>query len=100
MNPRPHSSRNVTRTRIAIIVFVTAALAAALWWSRRPIIDESHRSVRQLILHFTIARTDDPIIVLGFRSRPHAALAGRRTVDARVDAGPSDIAARGGLTRC
>jgi peptidoglycan/LPS O-acetylase OafA/YrhL len=35
-----------------------------------------------------------------FRSRPHAALAGRRTVDARVDAGPSDIAARGGLTRC
>jgi lysophospholipase L1-like esterase len=55
----------VTGSRLAIIVFVMGALAAALWWSRRPIVDESHRSVRQLILHFTLARTDDPIIVLG-----------------------------------
>jgi lysophospholipase L1-like esterase len=55
----------VTRARIAILVVVIAALAAILWWRRPPIIDDSHRSVRQLILHFTIARTDDPIIILG-----------------------------------
>ena len=65
MSPRPHSIRDVTRSRIAIIVFVIGALAAALWWSMRPMIDQSHRSVRQLILYYTIVRTDDPIIVLG-----------------------------------
>ena len=51
--------------RIAILVVVAGALAAFLWWPRRPAIDDLHRSVRQLILHFTLARVDDPIIVLG-----------------------------------
>jgi lysophospholipase L1-like esterase len=55
----------VTWVRIAILVVVAAALAAFLWWPRRPAIDDSHRSVRQLILHYTLARVDDPIIVLG-----------------------------------
>jgi lysophospholipase L1-like esterase len=44
---------------------VAGALAAFLWWSRPPVIDDSHRSARQLILHFTFARADDPVIVLG-----------------------------------
>jgi lysophospholipase L1-like esterase len=65
MSPKPRSSRDVTRARIAIIVFVVGALAAFLWWPRRETTDDTHRSVRQLILHFTLARIDDPIIVLG-----------------------------------
>lgn len=65
MSPRPRSSRAVSRARIAILVVVAGALAAFLWWPMRPAIDDSHRSVRQLILHFTLAKVDDPIIVLG-----------------------------------
>jgi lysophospholipase L1-like esterase len=65
MSPKPRSSRAVIRARIAIIVFAVGALATFLWWQRRPIIDDSHRSVRQLILHYTLVRVDDPIIVLG-----------------------------------
>jgi lysophospholipase L1-like esterase len=65
MSPRPRSSRTVTRARIAIPVIVAGALAAFLWWPRPPVIDDSHRSARQLILHFTFARADDPVIVLG-----------------------------------
>ena len=58
-------SRAVTRARIAILVLATTALIAMIWWQRPPGIDDSHRSVRQLVLHFTIERLDDPIIVLG-----------------------------------
>jgi lysophospholipase L1-like esterase len=65
MSPKPRSSKDIIRAGIAIVVFVVGAVAAFLWWSRQPIIDDSHRSVRQLILHFTLARIDDPIIVLG-----------------------------------
>ena len=65
MSPKPRSSRDVTRARIAIIVFVVGALAAFLWWPRRETTDDTPRSVRQLILHFPLARIDDPIIVLG-----------------------------------
>jgi len=65
MSPGPRSSRAVRWARIAIVVVVAGALGAYLWWPRRPTIDGSHRSVRQLILHFTLARVDDPIIVLG-----------------------------------
>jgi lysophospholipase L1-like esterase len=65
MSPGSRSSRAVSWARIAILVVVAGALAAFLWWPRRPTVDDSHRSVRQLILHFTLARVDDPIIVLG-----------------------------------
>jgi lysophospholipase L1-like esterase len=65
MSPRPRSSINVPLARIAIIVSVVGALAAFLWWPGRETSDDTHRSVRQLILHFTLARIDDPIIVLG-----------------------------------
>jgi lysophospholipase L1-like esterase len=36
-----------------------------IWWPKQPSIDDSHRSVRQLILHFTVERADDVIMVLG-----------------------------------
>ncbi len=65
MSSKPRSSRAVIRVCIAIIVLAAGALAAFLWWSRRPINDGSHRHVRQLILHYTLVRIDDPIIVLG-----------------------------------
>jgi len=47
------------------MVFALGALAAFLWWPKQPTIDDSHRSVRQLILHYTLTRVDDPIIILG-----------------------------------
>jgi hypothetical protein len=43
-----------------------AAVAAALvvWGMPRKVIDE-HRHGRELVLHFTFERTDDPVIILG-----------------------------------
>ena len=65
MSPRPRSSRTVTRARFALPLVAAVALAAFVWWPRPPAIDDSHRSVRRLMVHFTIARADDPVIILG-----------------------------------
>src|SRR5512136_3036873 len=65
MSPRPGSHRGLTRAGIAPLVLAAGALIAVVWWPRPPGIDDSHRSVRRLMLHFTTERVDDPIIVLG-----------------------------------
>jgi lysophospholipase L1-like esterase len=55
----------VNSIRYASIVSA-AAIAAALvvWLMPRNVIDE-HRHIRQLVLHFTFERSDDPVIILG-----------------------------------
>jgi lysophospholipase L1-like esterase len=56
---------HVNRTRIGLMVLAFGLLAAFFLWSgRQPGVDD-HRVFRQLMLHFTLSRFDDPIIVLG-----------------------------------
>ena len=40
-------------------------LAAFFSWPRRQTLPDEHRAARQLVLHFTLSRVDDPVIVLG-----------------------------------
>jgi GDSL-like Lipase/Acylhydrolase family len=50
-------------TRILLIGCV--ALAAWAAWPKRPVVIDTHRPTRQLIISLTLARLDDAIIVLG-----------------------------------
>lgn len=50
-------------TRIALVGFVAACAFAA--WPRRPVVIDTHGPTRQLIISSTLARSEDPIVVLG-----------------------------------
>jgi lysophospholipase L1-like esterase len=53
------------RAHIAIALLLIGALVAGYSFMRKRAAADSHREVRQLVLYFTISRTDNPIIVLG-----------------------------------
>jgi lysophospholipase L1-like esterase len=67
-NPR-QIMMNANQTRLGPVVFAIVAAASAGFLLARahyaPVPGVEHRFVRQLILHFTLSRVDDPIIVLG-----------------------------------
>jgi lysophospholipase L1-like esterase len=50
-------------TRVALVGFVAACAWAA--WPRRPVILDTHGPTRQLMISSTLARFEDPIVVLG-----------------------------------
>lgn len=50
-------------TRVALVGFVTACAWAA--WPRRPVILDTHGPTRQFVIHSTLARVDDAIVILG-----------------------------------
>jgi lysophospholipase L1-like esterase len=50
-------------TRVALVGFVAACAWAA--WPKRPVIIDTHRPTRQLMITSTLARFDDPIVILG-----------------------------------
>jgi lysophospholipase L1-like esterase len=60
---------NVNQTRLGLVVFAIVAAGAAGYLLARahylPIAGAEHRLARQLILHYTLSRVDDTIIVLG-----------------------------------
>jgi lysophospholipase L1-like esterase len=64
-----HIRTNVKQTRLGLAVFAFIAAGTAGYLLARahylPIAGAEHRIARQLILHYTLSRTDDPIIVLG-----------------------------------
>jgi hypothetical protein len=47
------------------LIFLVCAAAAFLVWVRRAEVPEEHRQARQLVLHYTLSRIDDPVIVIG-----------------------------------
>jgi lysophospholipase L1-like esterase len=49
-------------TRISLATLAICALAAVIVRGIRP---DEHRNTRQLILHYTLSRVDEPIIVIG-----------------------------------
>lgn len=54
---------NWTRTGLAVLAF--GLLAAFFLWPKRQAGPDDRRVSRQLVLHYTLNRIDDPIIVLG-----------------------------------
>ncbi len=49
--------------RVALVACV--AILGWLVWSRRPVIVDTHMSTRQRIIAWTLARSDDPVVILG-----------------------------------
>ena len=52
-------------TRLAIAVVAIGALAAGASYLRKETIADSHRQARQLVVHYTLSRLDQPIVLLG-----------------------------------
>lgn len=55
---------NVARM-IAAAVLVIGVLAAGLSYFRKQSVADSHRLTRQVILHYTLSRLDQPIVIVG-----------------------------------
>jgi lysophospholipase L1-like esterase len=55
----------MNRTRIGLAVLLIGAVAVGFSYVRKQSISESHRWTRQVILHYTLSRVDNPIIVVG-----------------------------------
>ena len=51
--------------RLAIAVLAIGALAAGASYFGKEAVADSHRQARQLIVHYTLSRLDQPIIVVG-----------------------------------
>jgi lysophospholipase L1-like esterase len=51
--------------RIGLVILVLGALAILLAWPKREAMPDTHRTVRQQILHLTLSSADDPVVVLG-----------------------------------
>ena len=59
------SVKNMYRARVGLAVLLIGALAAGFTFFRKEAIADSHRQARQLVVHYTLSRVDDPIILLG-----------------------------------
>lgn len=55
----------MNRMHIGLAVLLIGALAVGFSYVRKQSISESHRRTRQIILHYTLSRVDDPIIIVG-----------------------------------
>jgi lysophospholipase L1-like esterase len=63
---RQHPNARANWTRLGLIAALAISAAAAfLAWDWKADIIDGHRTARQLVLHFTLRRIDDPVIVLG-----------------------------------
>jgi lysophospholipase L1-like esterase len=55
----------MTRARIAMAILAIGLLAAGLSYVRKEAGSGSHREARQLVLHYTLSRSEQPIVILG-----------------------------------
>ena len=52
-------------TRIGLAVLLIGALAAGFSYFRKEAVADSHRQARQLVLHYTLSRVENPVILVG-----------------------------------
>lgn len=52
-------------TRFGLVILASCALAAIIVSTRKTEAVVEHRDARQLVLHYTLSRVDDPVIVVG-----------------------------------
>jgi lysophospholipase L1-like esterase len=55
----------MNRTGIGLALVLIGAVAVGFAYFRKQSISDSHRRTRQIILHYTLSRVDNPIIILG-----------------------------------
>lgn len=83
------SVKDMYRARFGVAVLLIGALAAGFTFFRKESIADSHRRTRQIILHYTVSRVDDPIILLGDSITEASTLprefCGHRIVNAGLD---------------
>ena len=79
----------MNRTRIGLAVVLIGAVAVGFSYVRKQSISDSHRRTRQIILHYTLSRVDNPIIIVGDSiveaSTPPRELCGHAIVNAGLD---------------
>ena len=64
----PLSARHlprVSRARFGLIVLAIGATAACLVLVKKADVVDEHRRARQFVLHYTLSRIEDPVIVIG-----------------------------------
>jgi len=59
------SVTDMSGARYGLAVLLIGALVAGFSFYRKQAIDDSHRQARQLVLHYTLSRVDNPIILVG-----------------------------------
>jgi len=65
MPTRQLPAARVNWTHVGLIILAMGTAAVCLTWARKPDVVDEHRHVRQLVLHYILSRTEDPVIVLG-----------------------------------
>jgi lysophospholipase L1-like esterase len=55
----------MNRTHIGLAVLLIGAVAAGFSYVRKQSISDSHRRTRQIILHYTLSRVENPVIIVG-----------------------------------
>jgi lysophospholipase L1-like esterase len=66
----PTSTRQLPRARVnrlraGLIILVIGAAAIFVMWAKKADVVDEHRRIRQLVLHYTLDRTEDPVVILG-----------------------------------
>jgi lysophospholipase L1-like esterase len=56
---------HVNWRHFGLIILAICASAAFLVWATRAEVRDEHRQARQLVLHYTLSRIGDPVIVIG-----------------------------------
>lgn len=79
----------MNRTHIGLAVLLLGAVAIGVSYVRKQSIPDLHRRTRQIILHYTLSRVDNPIIIVGDSiveaSTPPRELCGHPIVNAGLD---------------
>jgi hypothetical protein len=62
---KAHGTTKANFKSAALAVLTIGALAAGVSYLRKEAVADSHRHVRQVMLHYTLGRADQPIVILG-----------------------------------
>jgi hypothetical protein len=60
-----HLGADMNGARIGLAVLLIGSLAAGYSFIRKEAMANSHRQARQLVLHYTLSRVDNPVILVG-----------------------------------
>jgi lysophospholipase L1-like esterase len=65
MSTRPLLHARMNWRALGLVILATGAMVALVGWLMKPQAIDDHRRARQLVLHFTLSRIEDPVIIVG-----------------------------------